>query len=155
MTRPQTPLSAHDGAGADRGPTPTEAAWIRAHVWTQRMRHTYSGDPGKNNGVPGLYTHCACQYGATTWCQNGRHDLCHRATPLPGCETYIVGRRGNVLEFEQPYEHLATSATGEHQEWAAMVWLADRVCRWVCPCPCGHPQPAAVPVQLDLFAAVA
>ncbi|MCU1615020.1 MAG: Lsr2 protein, partial [Frankiales bacterium] len=78
---------------------------------------------------------------------------CHRATPLRSYETVICGRSGaSPRYFTEPYEHPTdTSATGPRHEYLAMVWLADRVCRWVCDCSCGHPKPAAKPVQMDLF----
>lgn len=34
------------------------------------------------------------------------------------------------------YEHPSPSATGAHHTSTAQVWLADRVCRWVCDCEC-------------------
>lgn len=128
--------------------TAEEAAWVRDHVWTTPMRKTY-------REVPGFYVTCACQGGLTSWCGIGRHDLCHRAAPLRSYETVICGRSGNDPRyFPEPYAHdTDVSATGARRERLAMVWLADRVCRWVCPDSC-HTAPAA-PVQLDLFGAVA
>jgi hypothetical protein len=62
-------------------------------------------------------------------------------TPLPRLETSICGPRGGVVGFKEPYRHLSVSATGWHPTTAAMVWLADRTCRWACPCDCAHPGP--------------
>jgi hypothetical protein len=42
-----------------------------------------------------------------------------------------------VLAFRKPFRHKSrTSATGPHKTWAADVWHANRVCRWLCPCDC-------------------
>lgn len=122
------------------------AAWIRAHVWTQAMRKYY-------REVPGLYTACPCQWGATSDCQAGRHDRCHRATPLRAYASMICGPDGvTSTAFLEPYEHeVDTSAAGPQPTSYALVWLADRVCRWACSCPCHTvPQPVQ-PTQLDLF----
>lgn len=129
------------------GPTPDEAAWIREHAWTGAMRKTH-------REVPGFYTTCACQYGMTTWCQIGQHDRCHRATPQISHETVVCKPGGTYPAlFAEDFEHPdCTSVTGPHSTCLALVWLADRVCRWVCPCAC-HTAPAA-PVQLDIFAEV-
>ncbi|MBA9003689.1 DUF6248 family natural product biosynthesis protein [Thermomonospora cellulosilytica] len=129
------------------GPTPEQAAWIREHVWTKAMRKSY-------RETPEAYHACACQYGMTTWCNIGQHDRCHRATPQPDWETIICGPDGmHPLHFAGYYRHpVRASATGPHPSALPLVWLADRVCRWVCPCAC-HATPAA-PVQLDLFAEV-
>lgn len=110
--------------------TDEEAAWIREHVWTQPMRKTH-------REVPGYYSTCACQYGVTSWCQHGQCGRCHRGAPLPGPAGYVGGPGGQaVMVFAEPYEHPTPSATGSHKTSMAMFWLADRVCRWVCPCTC-------------------
>lgn len=126
-------------------PFPAEAAaWIRAHAWTAGMRKIYKE-------TPGFYTACACQFGTTTHCATGHCDRCHRATPLRDYATVIALPGNRCAYFPEPYAHLTdVSATGPRYEDLAMVWLADRVCRWVCPHAC-HAAPAA-PEQLDLFA---
>lgn len=107
--------------------------------------------------VPGFYHACACQSGLTSWCQHDQHDRCHRAEPLRSVETYICGTGGStVLAFPAPYEHRTDdSATGPQFTDLAQVWLADRVCRWVCPCNCHAalpaPRPAPRPAQDALF----
>jgi hypothetical protein len=122
--------------------TPTQAAWVREHVWTKGMRKTYAE-------TPGFYLACACQYGVTGWCRNGQCHRCHRATPLPTDVTAICTRSGiHPAYFQQPYEHPTPSATGYHKNSIARVWLADRLCRWICPHHC-HQAPR--PCQLDLF----
>lgn len=135
--------------------TPQEAAWVREHVWTGAMRKTH-------RDVPAFFTRCLCQSGPSTWCQMDRHDRCHRATDLPACEAYITNSVEQVAYFGEAYGHPTLSATGWHYERAAMVWLADRVCRWVCPCECGHdgrragmPAPRPVYEQDVLFEVVA
>lgn len=107
-----------------------EAAWIRTNVWPVAMRKTFAE-------VPGMFTSCACEYGLTSWCQNGQCERCHRAEPQPGPAGYVCGRTGeDPMYFGEPYEHPTISATGRHKTQVAMFWLADRVCRWICPCSC-------------------
>jgi hypothetical protein len=128
--------------------TEAEAAWVRENVWTQPMRKTH-------REVPAFYVTCACQRSLTSWCGIGRCELCHRATPQRSYETVICGQSGNDPRyFPEPYAHdTDVSAIGPRRERLAMVWLADRACRWVCPHTC-HAAPAKpVAVQLDLFAA--
>lgn len=106
------------------------AAWVRANAWTQGMRSTF-GD------VPGHYLLCACQFGLTHYCRIGQHGRCHRATPQPSSETWVCDRAQHPCHFKKPFRHLSrTSATGPRKDRSAAVWLADRVCRWLCPCTC-------------------
>jgi hypothetical protein len=122
--------------------TGTEAAWVRAHVWSAAMRKVYAE-------VPGYYKACDCQFGETQWCRVGQCDRCHRGTPLPSYATAICTRGGaHAAYFRETYTHPTPSATGAHRVSIALVWLADRVCRWICPHDC-HQTPR--PQQLDLF----
>lgn len=145
------PPAPDGGANPGTGPTPDQAAWIRDHAWTPAMRKTH-------REVPAFFRTCDCQYGLTSWCQHDQHDRCHRAPPLRSVETYICDTTGTTpLAFAAPYEHRTdTSATGPQFTSLAQVWLADRVCRWVCPCTChtAPPEPGP-PLQLDLFGAAA
>lgn len=114
--------------------TPAIAAAIRA-TWPKHMRTTYSQ-------TPGFFTHCACQHGITPPCQKGRHDLCGRATPLRRPEACICDQRGMVTFLPEYYQHPSdVSAVGPSRTRCAQVWLADRVCRWQCPCDCHTEQP--------------
>lgn len=124
---------------------PDAAAWIRAHAWTKGMRKEY-GD------VPGFYDACACEYGASHGCQIGQCDRCHRGAALHAYETAICTRGGKYpVFFRERYAHPTEHAVGPRREQVAMVWLADRRCRWQCPHTC-HAAPAPVtPVQLGLF----
>lgn len=108
--------------------TEHEAAWVREHVWTHAMRRS----PG-----PPV---CACQYGPSGYCLRDAHERCGRGTPLRAYEALVCGPDGvSPLAFGEPYAHETdTSATGPRHTTVAMVWLADRVCRWICPCTCGH-----------------
>jgi hypothetical protein len=113
--------------------TPEEAVWVREHVWTPDMRRQFKE-------LPGFYLTCACQHNGP--CLNakdpGRHDRCHVGrNPLPRCETYIDTPRGYAA-FRQPYRYPTADATGWKFSTLAMVWLADRRCRWACSCDCGH-----------------
>lgn len=128
--------------------TPEQAAWVREHVWTAPMRKRFDFIPANQN-------RCLCQYGRSHQCGVGReHEQCpaddrhwHGLIRLPG---------DRVARFAEPYAHPTDSDEGPQYERAALVWHADRICRWVCPCDCGHPEPAPPePVQLDLFEEVA
>ncbi|MEU0492584.1 DUF6248 family natural product biosynthesis protein [Nocardiopsis sp. NPDC006139] len=93
---------------------------------------------------------CACQWGPTGHCGAGAHHQCV-ARVVETCETYLTTRSGAcILDAGVPVP----------------VWLADRVCRWACPCDChtsapartvqaADPAPAAAapgePVQVALF----
>ena len=75
----------------------------------------------------GLPLECPCQWGPTGHCHQGRHTTC----------------RAHIVTL--PETRLWTT-TG----YGTAVWLADRTCRWQCPCEC-HTAPLE-PEQLDLFA---
>ncbi|WP_367128294.1 DUF6248 family natural product biosynthesis protein [Saccharothrix sp. HUAS TT1] len=128
--------------------TPDEAEWVRTTVWTPGMRKTF-------HEVPAFHLQCACQHGATGHCRNGNHDQCTPHVPLPSNETYLLKRGGtHPAQFPEPYFHRSrTSRGGAFRNSHAEVWLADRVCRWRCPCTCHPPPPPRLtrPVQLDLF----
>uniref|UniRef100_UPI003F490739 DUF6248 family natural product biosynthesis protein n=1 Tax=Amycolatopsis sp. CA-096443 TaxID=3239919 RepID=UPI003F490739 len=91
------------------------AAWIREHAWRDYHRLHY-------RQLPGFVTHCACQWGASGHCGRGDHQACAAASApqtKASSETYLTRTSGTVVN-------------------GAEVWLADRVCRWTCPCDCGH-----------------
>lgn len=92
---------------------------------------------------------CACQSGPTTHCRWGEHARCHRAAPQRVCETWVLRRDGGVAHLRDLYTHPTVSITGTWRTATAMVWLADRTCRWVCGCEC-HSAPAP-PRQVALF----
>ncbi|WP_449060612.1 DUF6248 family natural product biosynthesis protein [Planomonospora algeriensis] len=119
-----------------------QAKWIRAHVWTQTMRNTH-------RHVPRAAASCSCQSGPSGWCLGGQHGRCQATSGLPHPETYITLKNETVVSFAVPYEHPTFSAVGAHRQAFAQVWLADRTCRYVCPCLC-HTAPPG-PVQLDLL----
>lgn len=119
---------------------PDEAAWVRDNAWTKTMRQTYQQ-------VPAHFTHCACQLGICGACSSGRHKHCpHKQyAPFPSPECYITTKRQQVLAIPGGFVHPERTATGWHRGGAAMVWLVDRRCVWVCPC-CGvlEPQPVTL-----------
>jgi hypothetical protein len=128
------------------------AAWIREHAWTKPMRRQY-------RATPRFWHTCACQHGMSGYCTDGEHRPCGRGEPLPGCETYICNARDQVLHLPEPFVHPTLTAGGTHRSRrsTAMVWLADRVCRWRCPCTCHDSQvpgraAAVVGETFDLFA---
>lgn len=107
------------------------AAWIRGNAWRKPMRKDYAEHAG-------YIHHCACQWGVTTWCEVGNHKKCVGGLkPRRTTETAITSRGGGCAVLPEPYRHLVdTSATRPKREQYALVWLADRVCRWACPCTC-------------------
>lgn len=151
LSRPPAPMS--DEA----------AAWVREFVWTKRMRKAFAD-------TPGAYLHCDCQFGPSGHCKAGKHTKCwHGANePYRSPEAYVCGPDGTtVLSFAESFTHPTGSAIGPKRAAAAMVWLADRACRWRCPCDCHtstasapEPPPAVPepridkPIQLDLFDAL-
>jgi uncharacterized protein DUF6248 len=108
--------------------TGEEAAWVRANVITETL---------VGNLAPTDV--CACQYGASGWCTNGGCRKCTGGgTAFP--ETSITDKTGHVLYLDGVY---------------ALVWLADRVCRWWCACSCHRKALRTTPVQPSLFEEVA
>ncbi|TDD31663.1 hypothetical protein E1287_25725 [Actinomadura sp. KC06] len=105
------------------------AAWIRENAWTGALRR-------EDDGV----TVCPCQYGQCTHCEHEQHKNCvnKKGYPKRRVAGRVCGPDGvTPLAFREPYEHETDAfATGPRYERVAMVWLADRVCRWVCPCDC-------------------
>lgn len=113
-----------------------EAREVRKLAWTGGMRKTY-------RDTPRAFISCACRSGPSWYCGHGNCGSCHRTEPLRSCETYIVNRDGGVAYLPEDYVHPTdTSAIGPRRTSAAQVWLADRVCRWKCPCACHAPEPA-------------
>ncbi|MFI6909898.1 DUF6248 family natural product biosynthesis protein [Nonomuraea sp. NPDC050394] len=112
--------------------TPDEAAWVREHAWTERMRHV------ETTAWPGHYTQCACQRLDCHPCTHNQHNRCTRG-PRQSREGMIADRTGvHPACFAQPYQHVTIDGPPRPTP-VAQVWLADRVCRWSCPCPCGRP----------------
>ncbi|MDF5758586.1 DUF6248 family natural product biosynthesis protein [Spongiactinospora sp. TRM90649] len=114
--------------------TPEQAAWVREHAWTTPMRKNL-------RDTPAFYTTCHCQAGLSHWCspEVDQHARCHRGSPLTTWEGLICDRTGvHPVRFAEPFDHpTAPGAAGEpRRERLAVVWLADRVCRWICPCTC-------------------
>lgn len=113
------------------------AAWVRTYAWTPKMRKTFEE-------VPGSYLRCGCQGGMTGHCDAGRHGKCRAGEARVTVEGWITNSSEIVLDSR-----------------GGQVWLADRDCRYRCPCGChdGQVPPASAredvapddPVQLDLF----
>src|SRR6478752_5828332 len=114
--------------------TPERAEWIRDNVWTQGMRKTHTH-------APGYYRACACQW--TAPCETNRRaaaaDRCRTIGAVLWNETAIERRGGGVATFAELYRHPAKGGT--FHSAVALVWLADRVCRWTCA---RHPADGAV-----------
>ena len=117
--------------------TPAEAAWVRKHAWNGIIRAEYKR-------APDVMLLCGCQHGPSRWCQDGQHGGCHRECPHASAEAWVWTRRGHVAQFAEPYQHPYPWKPGRRPKqpdaWA-QLWLADRVCRWVCSCPCHAPEP--------------
>lgn len=121
-----------------------EALWVREHVWTKTMRQT-------NRFAVNAVRMCACQSGESFHCTVARCGECRRGEPLPAVETFVTRKDESVLYFAKPYANRSIcSATGPHLERAAQVFLADRLCRWVCSCEC-HRRGHVVRDQLDML----
>lgn len=113
------------------------AAWVRTYAWTAKMRNTFAD-------VPGHYLRCGCDGGLTGHCEAGRHGKCSAGEARATVEGWITTSSCTVID-----------------PVGGQVWLADRTCRYRCPCVCHDgevpPAPARVdvapddPVQLDLF----
>lgn len=105
------------------------------------MEHLLNRQTGATGGAGGLGVVdrpalCPCQWGLSAYCLHGQHDRCRSDIPTAYPETWVTDAAGRVwgLDYAQ-----------------VQVWLADRVCRWVCPCDC---HATTSPVQLDLLAVV-
>jgi hypothetical protein len=133
---------------------PTEAAWVREHVWPPSWLRHY-------RELPGPSTNCACQRPPSCECQRGDHHAC-RHDGHPVNETVIATSRRRAARFPEPYEHRTPAgrrgrrlAYGRND--VAWVWLASSPCRELCSCVCHRPNApllpaaAAPPVQLGLF----
>lgn len=123
---------------------PAQAVWVRTWVWTEQMRGDYEKYP---DTVGFDAHHCECQFGLTPHCEEGRCGECEAAGgPQPGAEATINASpegRYPMLWKPSPFTHPATaygtaSGVRERPDIVVHVWLADRVCRWFCPCSC-HP----------------
>jgi Family of unknown function (DUF6248) len=85
---------------------------------------------------------CSCLLGKCGACERGRHADClnvQRPSPwYASPEGWITDRAGMVLNGG-----------------ASTLWLADRTCRYRCPCRCPTPPPRRPPTpeQLGLFVA--
>jgi hypothetical protein len=131
------------------GPFPLTAAdWIAANVLRQ-TRTTEDIERARS---------CACQIGICGRCGMGDHHECSTPRLLDPtdqigggrpfgnaavglAEGYLCNRAGQVVTYRGAYVY---------------VMLADRTCRWRCPCPQGCAAGTSLrPVQLDLFAAAA
>ncbi|MEU6709933.1 hypothetical protein ABZ897_00525 [Nonomuraea sp. NPDC046802] len=100
------------------------------------MRKTHTENPG-------YHLTCACQWAGPCLNDPRRdgHVTCHAGVPLYRYETIVEVAGGQMLAaFRTPYRYPTASATGWHFDRWAMVWLADRRCRWQCTCDCGHPR---------------
>lgn len=104
------------------------AAWVREHAWTAEMRHL-------NETRPDYYPTCSCQQGPCHQCTRGAHDRC-RPKLQHSREAMVCDRTGVAFAaFAEPYAHRTIDGP-PLPTVVAQVWLADRVCRWTCPCTC-------------------
>lgn len=118
--------------------TPAEAAWVREFVW---RGHQQVADLD-------YVAQCRCQWGISADCKAGNCDRC--GAGVPRAETYIRDRQGRITHLAELPKHPAMTALGPSHTRAAQVWLADRTCRWICPCP--HHTASAPFTQDALFA---
>ncbi len=118
--------------------TPEQAAWVREFAWPASWQRSDLAD----------VTRCPCQRGISADCVAGRHGRC--VAGVPRVETYIRDVHGRITHLPELPRHPAMTALGPCHTRAAQVWLADRTCRWLCPCP--HHNPAKSFAQDALFA---
>ena len=160
--------------------TAEQAAWVYEHVilgYHDANEATWWCGPNQHDDR----LTCACQL-PCSWCEDGQHPRCRRHMERQA-ELATQGREmratGNVTpEAWRTYVPLGygpetwLAFPGRHRRpLRVRVWLADRVCRYLCACTvCGQPKTAApvtpasapavelvvpaVTVQLDLFAEV-
>lgn len=134
MTHQKTPPPAHDDAGAGGGPTPEQAAWVRANVWPAWMRAMDDDYP--EHGCF-LFRMCYCEIGLCVACSENepRHDLC--LTRQHG---------GRSLGWDMAVWAWTKSRQPIDGRTVADVTVAGRSCRWRCPCGCWSkplPEPTA------------
>lgn len=128
--------------------TPEHAAWVRAAVLEPLS-------------IPVPSPRCPCLGGTYVSCRRGDHEACPVAD-----DTSIWGRLGEVETLiyragGQPakaLEALYRREMSPRSNHIALVWIADRVCRWKCLCGCHAPAPKSetVPrtpglIELPLF----
>lgn len=135
--------SARDAAGLTERRATFAAVGVMAEpaaLWVLDNVLTYQ------RGMP--QTRCACLHGLCGPCGRGE---CRRGREHDAC-----------LNIRRPSAWFGTSETWltprPGYAMGPKVWLADRTCRYRCPCPCSTERPpvpvleAGPPVQLDLFA---
>lgn len=151
---------------------PADAAWVYEHVilgyHDANEANWWCGPEQDEDNL----RRCACQLDCH-WCREGQHKRCREFL----AQQVRYARRGHSADDwdgrpRQPWRPVgwgAETAIRVPAPWqstrkrplAVAVWLADRVCRYLCACSvCNPPQPAdpptaaaAPPLQLDLFAA--
>ncbi|WP_326646074.1 hypothetical protein OG884_15595 [Streptosporangium sp. NBC_01755] len=105
--------------------TPEAAAWVRTAVLEPLS-------------IPTPSPRCACQLGTYVTCHRGDHQAC------PVVDAGIWGRLGEVETLiyrpggqpAQAREALYRREMSPRSNHVALVWLADRRCRWRCLCGC-------------------
>ncbi|MFI6814447.1 DUF6248 family natural product biosynthesis protein [Nonomuraea sp. NPDC050328] len=128
--------------------TPAQAAWVREHAWTSHLRSEYRADP--------QLALCACQFGLSRHCAASQHGTCHHRAVHPSTEGVILDRRGHHARFPFDYQHAMPWRTPPGlvppapDAWAS-IWLANRMCRWTCPCDCHAPAAPPPPPSYELI----
>lgn len=126
----------------------TAAAWVRTHAWTEPVQaEAKRSHPVVNKPCPCQkpFTSAACSGGSCTSCE---------AMPFFTAETVLIGPGGWVYDLSKP----EPQAGGTRAMW---VWLNGPPCFTRCGCTCHGrttktpAEPAAPPVQLNLFAEAA
>jgi hypothetical protein len=144
--------------------TPEAAAWVRAHVigtyHEANQAHWWCG-PDQSTDL-----RCRCQFPCPL-CRDGRHDDCRRVRAAKAENPeHQYGDSGPETSLRAP-RPFWPYAEPDRPLYVA-VWLADRVCRLMCPCetcarllaeediPAASAEPVAAgqPEQLGLFAEV-
>lgn len=115
------------GAGGG-GPTPSQAAWIREHAWTDHMRRLYGYNAEH-------FTECGCQWGVCHDCAEHDHDRCTGRAPHRTYETVIYRPGGDMFAIlPDRFDHPTEIGRNAYRSSYAFVWLARHHCRWICAC---------------------
>lgn len=136
--------------------TPEQAAWVYKHVilgyHDANQAHSWCG-PGQADDR----LICACQL-PCTWCRSDRHDIC--ASTQERWQKTTAARQWRPGWSPETYLHGPgpwRPPTRKRPLWLP-VWLADRICRYLCSCTVcttpAAPTPASVAVQVPTVALV-
>ncbi|MFF3847998.1 hypothetical protein [Streptomyces sp. NPDC002328] len=130
-----------------------EAAWVFEHViigyHDANETNWWCGPDQSDDRLI-----CVCQL-PCTWCRSGQHDRCRRFQDRQRALVTRAGGDGECAPFRPlgygPATHLRAPARwrppGPKRPLYVPVWLADRVCRYLCDCAVCRPTQAIPPTS--------